>query len=99
MEVLQWGCYDLVLFFWLDRLLEVNFQVVCCLLLMLGVLEGEWLSVWGWKMVVIGNDLCLVVMLVNVGEGDSVVIVVMFVVIFEDLLCGGGMDLSVVFLW
>lgn len=49
-------------------------------------------------MVVLGNDLCLVVMLVSVKNDDEVVIVVKIVVIFEELLWMGNSDLGVVFL-
>lgn len=97
LELLQWGCYDLVVLVWLDQLFVVNLVVVCCLLEVLLVLDGEWLLVFGCKMVVFGNELWLVVMLVVVQIDDEVVIVVKLVVIFEELLCGGLVDLGVVF--
>ncbi|HCL5063843.1 TPA: ATP-dependent helicase HrpB, partial [Salmonella enterica] len=71
MEVLQWGCHDPALLFWLDRPPEVNLQAARRLLLMLGALEGERLSARGRKMAAPGNDPRLAAMLVNAGEGDS----------------------------
>ncbi len=97
MEVLQWGCHDPALLFWLDRPPEVNLQAARRLLLMLGALEGERLSARGRKMAAPGNDPRLAAMLVNAGEGDSAATAAMLAAILEDPPRGGGTDLSVVF--
>lgn len=87
MEVLQWGCHDPASLFWLDRPPEVNLQAARRLLLMLGALEGERLSVLfsrrqpGWQQ---RSQQLLKRLQVRNGEPDSALIMPLLARAFSD---------------
>ncbi|KNC06617.1 ATP-dependent helicase HrpB [Klebsiella sp. RIT-PI-d] len=97
MDLLQWGCADIHQLTWLDTPPATNLAAARRLLVQLGALDNERLTVSGQRMAALGNDPRLAAMLTVAGNADEVTSAAMLAAILEEPPRGGPVDLNLAF--